>query len=170
MVIADTLSRHPQPATAQDVAELTSELEAYEEAVTEAWPISSSKLDMVKQQTLQDEELQLLKHYVSGGWPKHAVNVPLKVKAFYTHRDHLTVSQGLVLYNNRMVIPWSMRTEILERIHDSHQGIVKCRERAKCSVWWPGISKTIHEIVSTCRECQEIKPTQRREPLICTPS
>ena len=57
MVIADTLSRHPQPELTQDFAELTSDLEAYEEVVCEAWPISPSKLDMVKQQTLQDDEL-----------------------------------------------------------------------------------------------------------------
>ena len=57
LVIADTLSRHPQPELTQDFAELTSDLEAYGEDFREAWPISPSKLDMVKQQTLQDDEL-----------------------------------------------------------------------------------------------------------------
>ena len=42
-------------------------------------------------------------------------------------------------------------------------------KQAKCSVWWPGISKYVQEIVSTCSVCQEFKPTQRRETLICTP-
>ena len=70
LLIADTLSRHPQPEMTQDIAELTSELEAYKEAVREAWPISTSKLYMVKQHTLQDEELQLVQRYVLGGWPQ----------------------------------------------------------------------------------------------------
>lgn len=169
LVIADTLSRHPQLEMTRDVAELTSELEAYEEAVRDEWPVSPSKLDMIRQNTLKDDELRSVEHYVLGGWPQYSSEVPLKVKAFYSHRDQLTVSQGLVLYNNRIVIPKSMRMEILERIHDGHQGIVKCRERAQCSVWWPGISKNIQERVSTCNVCQEIKPTQKREPLLCTP-
>ena len=57
LVIADTQSRHPQPELTQDIAELTSDLEAYEETVREAWPISPSKRDKVKQHTLQDDEL-----------------------------------------------------------------------------------------------------------------
>jgi hypothetical protein len=149
LVIADTLSRHPQPELTQDFAELTSDLEAYGEDFREAWPISPSKLDMVKQHTLQDDELQFVQRYVLGGWPQYSANVPLKVKAYYTHRDHLTLSQGLVLYNNGIVIPQNMRTEILDRIHDVHQGIVKYRERDKCSVWWPGISKHVQKTVST---------------------
>lgn len=67
LVIPATLSRHPQPEMTQDIAELTSELEAYEEAVQEAWPISPSKLDVVRQNTLQVDELQLVKHYMLGG-------------------------------------------------------------------------------------------------------
>lgn len=117
----------------------------------------------------QDSALQSVKSYVMDGWPKYSADVPLEAKAFHAHRDHLTVSLGLVLYGNRMVIPQDMRAEILERIHDGHQGIVKCRERAKCSVWWPGISSDVQNLVSTCRECIDSKPTQRREPLICTP-
>lgn len=120
LVIADTLSRHPRAAERQEVAELTSEIQAYEEAVQKAWPISPTKLDLIKQQTLQDAELQMVQHYVMTGWPKYAVKVPDKVKAYYTSRHYLTTSNGLILYNDRIVVPYKMRPEILQRIHDGH--------------------------------------------------
>lgn len=148
---------------------MTSEIQAYEEAAHKAWPISPTKLDLIKQQTLLDAELQMVQHYVMTGWPKYAVKVPDKVKAYYSSRHNLTTSNGLILYNDRIVVPHKMRLEILQCIHDGHQGIVKCRERARCSVWWPGISRDIQGIVSTCKHCQESRPTQKREPLITTP-
>lgn len=54
------------------------------------------------------------------------------------------------------------------RIHDSHQGITKCRERAQQSVWWPGISGEITKVVRTCTVCCKAQ-TQRPQPLTPTP-
>ncbi len=47
-------------------------------------------------------------------------------------------------------------------------GIVKCREHAKQSIWWPGISKEIQVFTENCTYCQTNKPTQHREPLMTT--
>jgi len=46
-----------------------------------------------------------------------------------------------------------MRIGVLERLHDAHQGITKCRERAKASVWWPGLSQQLDEVVKKCPTC-----------------
>ncbi|CAL9705072.1 unnamed protein product [Knipowitschia caucasica] len=37
------------------------------------------------------------------------------------------------------------------------------------SVWWPGISNEITQLITTCRFCIENKPSQRHEPLLTTP-
>lgn len=61
-----------------------------------------------------------------------------------------------------------MRSDILHRLHDGHQGITKCRERARMSVWWPGLEKEFQEVVKKCPECMETRSTQRKEPLMTT--
>ena len=56
---------------------------------------------------------------------------------------------------------------MLQRIHSGHQGITKCFERAKQSIWWPGISKQIEEMIHKCLICCQ-QLTQQAEPLLPT--
>lgn len=79
------------------------------------------------------------------------------------------MTQGLLLYNCRIVVPQSLRKTILGKLHDGHMGINKCQNRAEQAVWWPGISSDIKAAVASCSHCQEHRPSQRSEPLISTP-
>ena len=63
------------------------------------------------------------------------------------------------------MIPSSLHFEVLGKIHAGHQGIHKCRQRASQSVWWPGLSKQLEELVKNCRACCKHQ-NQRAEPLI----
>ena len=60
-----------------------------------------------------------------------------------------------------------MRLEILDKIHTCHQGITKCRERARQSVWWPGLSRQLEELVKNCITCVKAQK-QRAQPLVTT--
>ena len=84
-------------------------------------------------------------------------------------RSQLSVSDGLLMYADRIVVPTSLRSEMLDRIHQGHQGITKCLERIKISVWWPEITKDVKRIVTACEHCQTFKPSQPKEPLLTTP-
>ena len=57
-----------------------------------------------------------------------------------------------------------MRLDVLDKIHQGHLGISKCRERAKQSVWWPGLSNQIQYMVQSCRTCANHQ-VNRPEPL-----
>ena len=67
-----------------------------------------------------------------------------------------------------MVIPSALRQDVLEKLHEEHQGIVKCRRRTVQSVWWPGVSKNIKELIDNCRICCQTTKNHL-EPLIPTP-
>ena len=70
-------------------------------------------------------------------------DVPDNLKQFFNVKELLSTSNGLLTYADRIVIPKDMQPEVLDRIHDGHQGVVKCLERAKLSVSWPGISRNM---------------------------
>uniref|UniRef100_A0A8C5D830 Gypsy retrotransposon integrase-like protein 1 n=1 Tax=Gouania willdenowi TaxID=441366 RepID=A0A8C5D830_GOUWI len=67
-----------------------------------------------------------------------------------------------------IVIPRTLRAEILQKIHDGHQGLTKCRDRANASVWWPGLFVEVKNTVESHQTCQEQKRAHQREPLIST--
>lgn len=168
LTVADTLSRQPLPVIQSEISELTCDVSVFEDAAHTAWPVSPSKLERIKQETSADHDLQVVSQLVSQGWPKYASNVPVEAKAYHQWGNSLSTSKGLLLYGDRIIIPHSMRGDILNRLHDGHQGITKCRERARMSVWWPGLERQIQELVTKCPECMKNRPTQRKEPLITT--
>ena len=70
-------------------------------------------------------------------------------------RDDISVVDGLVLCDSRIVIPTVTRERTLNSIHDGHQGEIKCKLRAKDAVYWPGIYKDIEDI-KTCQRMPKI--------------
>ena len=157
MVVTDTLSRSPlelemEPDTVEDV-------QAFVDLLESTRPVWDAQMEKIRKASIQDEQLQTVMDLTLKGWPTHVEEVPLHVWEFFESRGHLSISEGLLTYDNRIVIPGDLRREILERIHTGHQGITKCRERAKMSVWWPGISKEIKRKVELCHFCQENHPS-----------
>ena len=83
-------------------------------------------------------------------------------------KDSLSIVDGLLTYENRIVIPQEEQTEILKIHHESHQGFDKCNENAKRAVWWPNLATDLKNMTMTCSYCLERKPAQRYEPMKST--
>jgi hypothetical protein len=167
MVIADTLSR--SPLEGDDSNQLQEDVKAYVDEVVSSWPVSDARLNELREATAQDINLKTTIEQTMQGWPTHKQDVWLGAREFFGVKSELSVCSGLLLRGDRIVVPFNMRKEILARIHDGHQGVTKCRERANQAVWWPGMSKDIEAMVSRCRFCLESKPSQPHEPLLSSP-
>lgn len=166
MHVADALSRSP---IAGEESTTCDDVELYVHAVEASFPASYGKREEIRRATSSDPTLQSAIVYTLTGWPKYDRDVPETLKSLYAHRASLSVTDGLLTFQSRIVIPSSLRPEILDRIHDGHQGITKCLERARLGVWWPGITADVKRIVSLCSHCASLKPSQRKEPLMPTP-
>ena len=64
-----------------------------------------------------------------------------------------------------MIIPVSLREDMLKKLHSSHVGTEACIRKASDSLFWPGLRKDITNLVSNCHVCVEINKTQQKEPL-----
>uniref|UniRef100_A0AAR2JBB0 Gypsy retrotransposon integrase-like protein 1 n=1 Tax=Pygocentrus nattereri TaxID=42514 RepID=A0AAR2JBB0_PYGNA len=168
LVVADALSRSPQIHT-EEKTDTHSVVEHYIATVMQGIPASQSRMDSIKAATTTDCELQTVIRYIRNGWPEYRDKVPLDVRAYVKVKNELSETNGLVIRGCRIVIPKSLRAEILKKIHDGHQGLTKCRDRANSSVWWLGLSAELKETVMQCHTCQELRRTQQKEPLISTP-
>ena len=90
------------------------------------------------------------------------------LKKFYPVAAELSVQKGLLLRGSRLVNTSVHAEWYSKQLHVGHQGIRKCRERAKQAVWCPGISKQLEKLVSECPNCIKFR-VQRVEPLIPSP-
>ena len=167
MYIADALSRlQTRNQTVKPTID-DDEMHAHVESVISSLPASDTRLQQIMEAQEEDPVCRQIKVYCCEGWPdKYSLNDA--VKPYWSSRGELSVAQNILLKASRIIIPSSMRLEILDKIHEGHQGITKCREQAKNSVWWPGLSREIQDLVQQCRICA-LQRDNKPEPLITTP-
>ena len=164
LVIADALSRKPLTSQAAD-EELADLVEIHVDAVAACWPASQSKLQDIREASEADTLLRQVAECVTEGWPSSAKQVPLKLLPYYRERGELSAVDGIVAKGSCIVIPESLRPEILERLHESHQGLTRTRERARDAVWWPGLSHDLQVMSESCTICKTRQRAQVHEPL-----
>ena len=160
---ADTLSRAPVDS-AEKTALVDTETEMFVQAVISHLPVSTSRLDNFCKAQNDDSTCCQLTKFCKEGWPsRHDLSGELC--RYFTVKDHLSIADNLLLYGNRIIIPYSMRDEILRKVHAGHQGIQRCRLRLATSVWWPGVPKEIEQFIKSCPVCMK-NATSHTEPLL----
>ena len=95
--------------------------------------------------------------YCQSGWPAKAT-LPGVIKPYHQVASDLTIEKGLLMRTSRVVILAALQVSIPDKLHMEHQGLVKSQERAKQSVWWPGLSRQLERVVKSCSECCKNSP------------
>ena len=166
MFVADHLSRAFLSETDpddEDVQVFALELETMDPLSTVN--ISSESLPRLQKTTEEDPVLQTLKNTILVGWPDRKEEVPLNIRDYWNFRGELTLHNGILFKNQRVIIPRAMRPELTVRAHSSHQGIEACIRSAKDVVFWPAMSKDIQEAVEKCEVCAEFQNNNSKQPM-----
>ena len=116
--------------------------------------------------TENDEQLEQLSRLIKNESPTNITNVPKGLRKYRKVRHNLYMADHLILMKGRVVVPSSMRTEILTCIHKGHMGIEKCKSRARTCVYWPLMYTAIEQEVQSCPVCIPYSKQNQREPML----
>ena len=126
----------------------------------------STKLERLRKSTSQDEQLTRLKRYINTGFPCDKKNLLTDLHEFWPHKEMLSIESGLITGGNRIIEPRELRPEMLQYIHEGHQGKERCLLRERNTVFWHKMTYDIQQLIEKCMICQEYGKSQ---PLIGTP-
>ncbi|UYV67682.1 K02A2.6-like [Cordylochernes scorpioides] len=162
IVVADALSRSPIKISHEK--DLENEICSFVQQITSCPPFKDENMKEIWQYQNEERECREIKDYCEKGWPTKN-ELSAEAKAFWCLRYEMSVIDGLLMRNSRIYIPKSLRSKVLNSLHEGHLGIEKCRGRARSSVWWPRISQEIGELVRNCPNCIEER-SNPQQPLI----
>lgn len=161
---ADALSRLPQgedetfdeEESADDadivcaISTLTSQMQAPDPAV-------------LQRETTRDPVLSKVIRFTREGWPrKTEENDSEKFRKLV---DSLTILHGCLLYGTRVVIPLSLRPQVLKLLHEGHFGIQRMKQLARTAVYWPNIDDDITNMCKSCTACAEHQNRPSKAPV-----
>ena len=173
----DALSRNPvsNPCNEDSLAEYDSQqnpeasMADIRAISASSEPLVNTRLQDLQEKAANDPEYQQLRGIILNGFPDHRQQLPESCRRFWNVREHLSIDDGLIVHGCRLLIPTSMRQQVLSDLHDSHQGSVHTKQRARLTVYWPGMDNDIDNVIVSCQLCQDHLPSHPKEPMIQKP-
>ena len=126
--------------------------------------LQSVTWDRVREATSSDSHMHILAEMAINGIPDSKMEMPEAIRDFHQYREKITSTDCVVLYKDRVVIPPSLRSDVLSALHAAHQGISMMTARAESSVFWPGMSADISATRQNCEHCHRMAPSQPGAP------
>ena len=120
-------------------------------------------MEEIQQASLRDGHLQQLKRFIIAGWPNTKDELHTNIRPYWLYRDKLVVIDGIILKGRHIVIPDSLKQQVLTQLHTSHMGIEKTKLLAHDSVFWSNINANIKAYIKHCAPHLEFQQMQPKE-------
>ncbi len=170
---ADATSRHPSSLDEQNYDGMPSLMSSAD--LLEVKVVSSVKnniknftidWDEIVRATNSDNTLCQIRQAIEDGFSIELKTSDCELNKFHPYVASIYVLEGVLLYNDRVIIPLSLRSSVLSILHSAHQGVSSMIARAKSLIFWPGLSKDIHLMRANCLQCNRNAPSQCKPPHI----
>jgi len=90
---------------------------------------------------------------VMNGWPDERKEVPEPLRLYWSYRDKISAYDGVLYKSHQVIVPTSLRPEMLKKIHKAHQGPDSSIQWAREALFWPGMKAAIREMRLACGTC-----------------
>ena len=120
LVVADALSRAHLTSSDDADHQLQDDIQVIVHQMVETFPMSPTKRQELIQATAVDEDLQQLRRFVKGGWPKHIRSLPQPLKPYWSFREEIHDSEGMLFKGTKLIVPKALQSGILETVHETH--------------------------------------------------
>ena len=137
----------------------------FEVNILEALSYKDEQLEKIKGHTDDDPVMQQLKDIILQGWPEKRENVRNELLPYWSFRDELCVTDGIIFKGSRLVIPASLRTYVKDKLHVGHRGSDAILRHARDIVYWPNMNEDIREQTLRCETCEKHATAQPPQPL-----
>ena len=122
-------------------------------------------MDDVRAATRRDTTLSRVVTLVKSGRPEEAPELTESYRPYWRRRQELSLLDGCLLWGMRVVVPPSLRPQLLKELHEMHPGIVKMKGLARSYLWWPKLDRDIEELVRECSTCKKQRNSPPSAPL-----
>ena len=163
MYLADTLSRAYLPQIDSTVVEDDHDTASVN--MLQSLRVAEPRLDEIRIHTKKDESMQQLKEVILKGWPERKADVPNAAAPYFMIRDELSVEDDIICRGERVVIPPTLRKDMMTRIHSSHMGVESCLRRAREILHWPNMNAEVKDFIENCEACRTYETKQSKETL-----
>ena len=122
--------------------------------------LTSITWEHLSAETKKDPDMSTLLEIIRHGFPDDSRQLPHTVALYWQYRHGLYESDGVIVYDDRVVVPPSLRPTVLETLHSAHQGVSGMSIRARSIIFWPGMTNDIDCVRARCNDCNRNVPTQ----------
>lgn len=165
---ADYMSRHPcKEKNDHHQRHQANRTERVVKQITANSVPTAMTLQEIKEATEKDSTINKIKDIIQSDNREARFNEE-DLKPYKTIHLELSIVDGLLLRQTRIVMPTALRRKVIKLSHEGHQGIVKSKQLLRQMVWFPGIDKMVEKEVRKCLPCQAATPYKQVEPLQMT--
>lgn len=121
---------------------------------------SAITLDEIKKATELDDTLKgVVKAIETTVWPPNLF-------AYQAFSKELGIIDGVVVRDERIILPLKLRPRALDIAHRGHPGVVSMKRNLREKVWWPYMDRDVENRVQECAGCASVSLQGTPEPML----